>query len=537
MPYALFVPSTYDPKKPAPLVVDLHGLNITPLQQILFDGTTDFAERGGFIILAPMGFDLSSWWGSRPGKELAEIDAMTVVKLIREKFAIDSNRIYLMGHSMGGAGTYYLGGKYNDLWAGLAVISGAGGIAEGTADRYKSLATLIMHGEKDSIVPAANSRRAVAALEAVGAPHTYLEFPGKDHEFWIRRGAAQMEQVFAFFNTVSKQTKAATAPSVTALPSTLSDAEFWALSQRLSEPNGFFVSRSGSPDHLLSNENTISTVAAELAARVKPGGVYLGVGPEQNFTYMAATRPRFAIVTDIRRGNLDLHLVYKAVFGLSASRSEFAARLFSRRPIAASTPTTTSGALMDAVRRSPALDDAGFRANLAAVVAYLAKTHALPLGKDDLDGIEYVYETFHRFGPDINYTSSINGRSGSFASYGMIQALTDASGVSRTYLASDDAFAFVKQMEAKNLIVPIVGDFAGPKALRAVGAYLKEHGALVSVFYVSNVEMYLEQNGKWPAFCANAASLPTDAASLFIRPGGRGASWFGSIAAETRSCG
>ena len=224
MPYTLFVPSTYDPQKPAPLVVDLHGLNITPLQQILFDGTTDFAERYGFIVVAPMGFNLSAWWRSRTGTpvataavkpggdvryttgELAEIDTMTLLKSIRAHYAVDSDRIYLMGHSMGGAGTYYLGGKYNDIWAGLAPMAGAGGIAEGTAARYKSLPTLIMHGEKDSIVPAAASRRAVAALQAAGAPHLYLEFPDKDHEFWIRRGAAQMEKVFLFFSLLSKRT-------------------------------------------------------------------------------------------------------------------------------------------------------------------------------------------------------------------------------------------------------------------------------------------------------------------------------------------
>ena len=227
IPYALFVPSTYDPGKLSPLVVDLHGLNITPLQQILFDGTTDLAERFGFIVVAPMGFNVSSWWGSRAGKpvataavkpgedvrysntELAEIDALAVLKLIREKYSIDSDRIYLMGHSMGGAGTYYLGGKYNDIWAGLAPLAGAGGIADGTAERYKSLPTLIMHGERDSIVPAATSRRAVAALQGVGAPHIYLEFPDKDHEFWIRRGAAQMEKVFLFFSLVSKRTTVA----------------------------------------------------------------------------------------------------------------------------------------------------------------------------------------------------------------------------------------------------------------------------------------------------------------------------------------
>jgi alpha-beta hydrolase superfamily lysophospholipase len=81
-----------------------------------------------------------------------------------------------------------------------------GAIADGAAERYKALPTLIMHGAKDSIVPPATSRRAVAALQAVGAPHIYLEFPDKDHEFWIRRGAAQMEKVFLFFSLVSKRT-------------------------------------------------------------------------------------------------------------------------------------------------------------------------------------------------------------------------------------------------------------------------------------------------------------------------------------------
>ena len=319
------------------------------------------------------------------------------------------------------------------------------------------------------------------------------------------------------------------------LPSALSDADFWSLTGRISEANGSFVSRSGSPDNLLSNENSISSVAAELAARMKPGGVYLGVGPEQNFTYIAAMRPRLAFITDIRRGNLDLHLMYKALFGLSNTRSEFVARLFNRRPLAASTPKTTAAELMAAATRAPLAGETGFRANLAAIDAYLTRTHALPLGKADLDGVEYVARNFQKFGPDINYTSSINGRSGSFRSYGAIQSVTDSSGVGRTYLATDEAFAYVKEMEAKNLIVPIVGDFAGPKALRAIGAYLREHGAVVAAFYVSNVEMYLQRNGVWEKFCANAASLPVDADSVFIRPGG-GASWFGSMARETSDC-
>jgi hypothetical protein len=318
------------------------------------------------------------------------------------------------------------------------------------------------------------------------------------------------------------------------LPAALSDADFWSLSRRLSEPDGSFVSRSGSPDNLLSNENSLSSVAAELSARVPAGGVYLGVGPEQNFTYIAAMRPRMAFITDIRRGNLDLHLMYKALFGLSATRSEFVGRLFSRAPLPASTGASTAAELMAAARRAPPLDDGGVRANVDAILTYLIRTHALPLDGADREGIEYVARNFHRFGPDINYTSSISGRSGAFGSYGTIQALTDASGIGRSYLASDEAFASVKDLESRNLLVPVVGDFAGPKALRAIGGYLREHGAVVSAFYVSYVEMYLERNGTWGTFCANVAALPLDARSLFIRPG-RG-SWFESIVSDTREC-
>ena len=209
MPYVLFVPSSYTPGKPAPLIVNLHGLNITPLMQMLFDGTTDFAEKYGFLVVAPMGYSLSGWWGARPGRpsELSELDAIAVLKLIRQRYTVDSDRIYLMGHSMGGAGTYHLGAKYHDIWAGIAPISGAGGIADAAAaERHRSFATLLMHGEKDSIVSANGSRRAAILLQAAGAQHVYLEFPGKDHEFWIRRGAENMEKVFLFFATVSKRT-------------------------------------------------------------------------------------------------------------------------------------------------------------------------------------------------------------------------------------------------------------------------------------------------------------------------------------------
>jgi hypothetical protein len=319
------------------------------------------------------------------------------------------------------------------------------------------------------------------------------------------------------------------------LPATLTDHELWTLTQQLSEPNGSFVSRSGSSDNLLSNEVTVSTVAAALASRVQPGGIYLGVGPEQNFTYIAAIHPRIAFIADIRRGNLDLHLVYKAVFEMSANRADFVGRLFSRRSAAGLSSDSSAAELMNAYLRADPVTESMFTANLKAVVDHLRRVHGLPLGADDLGGIEYVYRNFYRYGPAITYTSTSNGRSRPMTSYATIMAAVDsATGKERGYLANEGNFRFVKVMEQKNLIVPIVGDFAGPKALRALGGYLREHGATVGSFYVSNVEQYLQRNGVWQTFCANVASLPLDAASVFVRPG----SWspLGSMTAETAGC-
>ena len=123
--------------------------------------------------------------------------------------------------------------------------------------------------------------------------------------------------------------------------------------------------------------------------------------------------------------------------------------------------------------------------------------------------------------------------------------LTDESGTSRGYLAGDENFTTIKDLQEKNLIIPIVGDFSGPKALRAVGKYLKGHNSTVTAFYLSNVEQYL--GGAWSTFCANVASLPLDEKSTFIRasrnggrgfggPGGGLMSSLGNMQAETKGC-
>ena len=117
----------------------------------------------------------------------------------------------------------------------------------------------------------------------------------------------------------------------------------------------------------------------------------------------------------------------------------------------------------------------------------------------------------------------------------------DASGVMRSYLASEAHFKVLKDLQSRNLVVPVVGDFAGPRAIRAIGAYLKARGATVGTFYLSNVEQYL---GDYGAFCRNVQALPLDASSVFIRSssgggfgrGGRFVNSLGPMVEETRMC-
>lgn len=293
------------------------------------------------------------------------------------------------------------------------------------------------------------------------------------------------------------------------IPAQLGDEEFWKLSTESSEPDGTFRS-----DNLLSNESYFQFVIPKLSEIATQGHVYMGVGPEQNFTYMAALKPKMAFIIDIRRGNLELQLMYKAVFELSKDRADFVARLFSRNRPEGIGPQSSVREIFTAIMKMPASDGL-YEQNLKAIQDDLTKTHHFPLTEHDLDGINYVYNNFHRFGPNINYGSSGSGFGG--VSYSDLMTATDAQGVSRSYLATEENFSFLKSLESKNLVVPVVGNFAGPKAIRAVGKYVKENGGKISAFYLSNVEQFLQQDGIWDTFCRSVATLPLDQSSTFIR--------------------
>jgi hypothetical protein len=322
----------------------------------------------------------------------------------------------------------------------------------------------------------------------------------------------------------------------------LGDREFWELTTTLSEPGG-----SAGTENLVSNEVGFLRVFPDLSTR-STGGAYLGVGPEQNFSYIANLRPDVAFILDIRRANRDLHLLYRVLFELAQDRVEFVSLLFSLpRPRGLSTSSTAAQifAAFDRIDKS----EPTYRANVARVTAWL-RARPWPLSEDELRGVEMAYREFFNYGPRITGDSVHAGGPVSLAvmlrrpvdAYSALMEAADARGESRSFLSTEDRFHAVRALQQKNLVIPIVGDFAGPKALRAVGAWLRARGTAVSTFYLSNVEDYLRMSGTWDAFCRNVASLPLDARSQFISSSAGGArprvgpSWTGPIDALTRPC-
>jgi hypothetical protein len=290
------------------------------------------------------------------------------------------------------------------------------------------------------------------------------------------------------------------------LPATLADEEFWQLTSELSEPAGTFAHS----ENLVSNELQF----VNLARALRPwGGAYIGVGPEQNFSYIAALRPSIAFILDIRRENRNLHLLYKALFELSQDRADFLSRLFSRERPAALSSSSSVAALFDAFgKASPS--PIRIEETRGLVRERLLNAHRFPLTTEDVTFIDYVLRAFFDDGPEISYSRS-NAADGPRPSYRTLMTVRDIDGKHGGYLASERAFAAVKALHGRNLIVPVIGDFAGPTALRSVGEYVRRHHGSLSVFYGSNVEVYLSQQ-KTIAYCANIAALPYTATTWFI---------------------
>jgi hypothetical protein len=188
-------------------------------------------------------------------------------------------------------------------------------------------------------------------------------------------------------------------------------------------------------------------------------------------------------------------------------------RLFARPTPAGLTRGATAGALFDAFAAVASSDDLA-QGNLVAIIDRLKRVHAFPLSEMDERGLAETYRSLYVGGPRMRGDF---GGGPWIPSYGELMSQTDLAGTNHSYLASEENFRTLKEYETNNLIIPLVGDFAGTKAIRSVGRYLKEHDATVATFYMSNVEEYLFKSGSWGKFARNLSTLPIGSRSMFIR--------------------
>jgi len=292
-------------------------------------------------------------------------------------------------------------------------------------------------------------------------------------------------------------------------PSGVSRTEFKQYIDDWSEPEGYFDT-----DNFISNETSYLHIIPELQKRVRPGGVYIGVGPDQNFSYIARTKPSLAIIVDIRRQNMLQHLFMKALFELSSSRAEYLARFFARE-VPVVSPAAALPEVLRSVRQARTSESLYLR-DLADVKKKVAE-FGLALTADDMMKIQYVYRSFHDDGLDLRFSSIGKNNASNYPTFESLMLQTDRTGKLQNYLADEDTFLWMKRFESENRLIPIVGDFAGPHAFKTVGSFLTKKGWKVSAFYTSNVEYYLFGQASWKPYVQNVRALPVLPDAVFIR--------------------
>jgi hypothetical protein len=309
-----------------------------------------------------------------------------------------------------------------------------------------------------------------------------------------------------------EQSVAKPAPAFSKAPDRLSAAEFAKLSRELSEEGGYFFS-----DNFTSNETSYLHILDKLKQLSASGGAYLGVGPEQNYTYIAKLRPQIVFLLDIRRQAIIQHLMYKAIFHLSPTRAQFLSRLLSK-PLPKETTLGAAANLSEMLAylgKTPA-DDKLYAANLLALHKTIQEDFQFPLAERDKASLEYVYKSFRSDGLEIAFRMD-GAWSNYFPTLQEMLTQTDLHGKPGNFLASVEDYEFVRGLHEKNLIIPVVGDFGGKQALVRIGDYLRQHELTVTTFYTSNVEQYLFDNAVFVDFAKNVRQLPLTEKSLFIR--------------------
>ncbi|MFN2564063.1 MAG: hypothetical protein ABR499_03520 [Gemmatimonadaceae bacterium] len=293
----------------------------------------------------------------------------------------------------------------------------------------------------------------------------------------------------------------------------LPETTFARLVARLSESGGYFDS-----DNLMSNEASYLHVLGRMRALGVTGGAYLGVGPDQNFSYMAQVRPRIAFIIDIRRDNLLQQLLFKAVFTRTRNRAEYLALLFGR-PMPRDWQRWDGSSIEDLVAW---VDSTPPSPNAAAAaqetVLSTVKTFDVPLDARDLETISRFHRTFIDAGLDLRYTSHNRPPRAYYPTYRQLLLERDLTGKQGSYLSSEADYRFLKSLQDRNLVIPVVGDLAGEHALVSIGQLIAERGEKISAFYTSNVEQYLMRDGvSFDRFAANLRRLPRDSRSVIIR--------------------
>jgi hypothetical protein len=291
-----------------------------------------------------------------------------------------------------------------------------------------------------------------------------------------------------------------------------SSSAFAARIAQLSEPGGFFDT-----DNLISNERSYLHVIPTLRESDLTGGVYIGVGPDQNFSYIAQLKPSMAIIVDIRRDNLLLHLLFKAIFQSAETRVGYLSLLFGRAPPA----DLADWRRADIERLVAHVEGAApSETNIAAArrrVNDAIRGFGVPLTAEDLSTIDRFHRTFINAGPELKFESIGRAPRPYYPSYRDLLLETDQQGHRWSFLAAEDDYQFLRSLEQRDLVIPIVGNLAGQTAIKAVGKMMAERGEKLSAFYTSNVEFYLFGDGTFRQFAENLSHLPHTNRSVIIR--------------------
>ncbi len=292
----------------------------------------------------------------------------------------------------------------------------------------------------------------------------------------------------------------------------ISDHDFARLVRTLSEPEGYFNS-----DNFISNEAGYLKIMPLLDQLSIRGGVYLGVGPDQNYSYIAEIHPQLALMVDIRRQNLIEHLYYKALFSLSPNRIEFLQRLFGRRihPDQSKSTGEDIGRIISLLEATPR--DANLESDNIRDVERLMHTWQVDLSEGDYRSVEYVARALMDSGPEIQFTSYNRPPQSWYPTYGELILATDSDGRRANYLATEERYRTIRALHRGNRIIPVIADLSGQDAMANIARELRARRLEVSCFYVSNVEFYLYGRYRWTTYVRNMRALPWEPNALIIR--------------------